>query len=415
MKRRRIRSLGPHAGGREAGPGRPARLCGVIVLLAGCITSNAAAGGGKVVFFSGFDEACSLADADLDRLSGCQEAGLKLDPANADTDGDGLVDGDEVLGTQAGLDLPSMGVDPRRKNILVEYDWFVEALDPGGTGNCAIPGGHSHKPTQAALDYVTVAFAASPVSNPDGSTGIDVIHDTGQGGVLVGGNEVPAGDGIIDGGATGVEFFQYYEQYFALNRRGYFHYVLLPHRFKPYNSNKLDFSGSAQYVDGYRRDRIIVSLYCKVTDKTVGFTVMHEIGHNLGLLHGGDTICNYRPNYNSVMNYKFQFPGVDLDCDSHGDGVADYSRGLRPTIDEHSVDERKGVCGSQPIDFTNQNGIEASVAADLNPYLGELQECGEPLTVLTDHDDWGAIEIGVDASVDSGGGKPIDEAITCGE
>jgi hypothetical protein len=159
-----------------------------------------------------------------------------------------------------------------------------------------------------------------------------------------------------------------------------------------------------------------VSLYCKVTDKAVGFTIMHELGHNLGLLHGGDSFCNYRPNYNSVMNYRFSFPGVDLDCDSYGDGVPDFSRGLRPPIDEHAVDERKGVCGNQPVDFTKQNGIEAAVAADINPYDIEVQQCGQQLTILKDYDDWGAIEIGVDASIPSGGnGKPLDEAISCGE
>src|SRR5262249_18161151 len=33
---------------------------------------------------------------------------------------------------------------------------------------------------------------------------------------------------------------------------------------------------------------------------------MHELGHNLGLHHGGDEDLNYKPNYISVMNYFFQ-------------------------------------------------------------------------------------------------------------
>ena len=35
---------------------------------------------------------------------------------------------------------------------------------------------------------------------------------------------------------------------------------------------------------------------------------MHELGHNLGLLHGGNANVNCKPNYFSVMNWAFQFP-----------------------------------------------------------------------------------------------------------
>ena len=37
---------------------------------------------------------------------------------------------------------------------------------------------------------------------------------------------------------------------------------------------------------------------------------IHELGHNLGLKHGGTDNLNYKPNYLSVMNYFFQFGGV---------------------------------------------------------------------------------------------------------
>jgi hypothetical protein len=386
------------------------------VACAACLLAAVPDAAASVVHFNGFEEnGCTADDTDQDRLTGCAEAALKLDPETKDTDGDGLLDGDEVLGTVAGLDLPALGVDARRKNILVEYDWFDDALEPGGAHNCTDPNGHSHRPTQLALDRLTVAFAAAPVANPDGRAGIDIVHDVGQGGAFSGGSQVPEGDGIIEGSATGGEYFQYYQQHFLLNRKGYFHYVLLPHRFRHPVDSKLTYSGSAQYVDGYRRDRIMVSLACVHTDQSAANTIMHELGHNLGLLHGGDTPCNHRPNYNSVLNYRYQFAGVDDDCDRWGDDFPDYSQGLRPDIDEHAVDERKGVCGDHPIDFTGANGIEASVVANLNKYANEIAECGGELSVLKDHDDWGAIEIGVDASVtDGGGGKPVDEALACG-
>ena len=37
-------------------------------------------------------------------------------------------------------------------------------------------------------------------------------------------------------------------------------------------------------------------------------TFMHELGHNLGLRHGGGDNTNCKPHHLSVMNYAYQFP-----------------------------------------------------------------------------------------------------------
>src|SRR5687768_5592658 len=71
------------------------------------------------VFANGFETPCDLSDIDGDRLSGCQAKQYNTDPTGFDTDGDGLGDGDEVLGTVAGLNLPGMGAKPGRKDILI--------------------------------------------------------------------------------------------------------------------------------------------------------------------------------------------------------------------------------------------------------------------------------------------------------
>jgi hypothetical protein len=40
-------------------------------------------------------------------------------------------------------------------------------------------------------------------------------------------------------------------------------------------------------------------------------TFLHELGHNLGLSHGGkDDNLSYKPNQLSIMNYNFQWYGV---------------------------------------------------------------------------------------------------------
>ncbi|MEM7350674.1 MAG: hypothetical protein AAF657_07700, partial [Acidobacteriota bacterium] len=357
-------------------------------------------------------------DADGDRLDDCFETGTGVfvdatdtgtNPNDPDTDDDGLEDGDEVLGTTAGLDLPGLGVSPLRQDILLEYDWFDDGLE------CAA---HSHRPTAAAVNEVTATFANAPVTNPDGSMGITLIHDYGQGGLLTGGNLIADPDGVLVGGVNDAEYMAHKLANFAANRQGYFHYVLLPHR---YNVN----SGSSGQAELPGND-FIVSLYCFGSDHNVAHTIVHELGHNLTLRHGGSDNCNYKPNYNSVMNYLYQFPGVDMDCNgtpgivpacpsqfSFGDGALDLSTGGRPDLDEMALDETLGVCGAPGLDW-NINAVfpENPVAFDINscdPF--QAITCGGTQTVLRDFDDWGNLSLlGVD---DVDGVSPLPEIIDC--
>ena len=52
-----------------------------------------------------------------------------------------------------------MGASPVKKNILFEYDWFDDNSEPG---TCSA---HTHRPTQAMIDRVSAAFAASPLAS----------------------------------------------------------------------------------------------------------------------------------------------------------------------------------------------------------------------------------------------------------
>src|SRR5690606_2012282 len=64
---------------------------------------------------------------------------------------------------------------------------------------------------------------------------------------------------------------------------------------------------------------------------------MHELGHNLGLCHGGQDDTNCKPNYQSVMSYTFWALGVN------GSGDVDYSRQALPDLDETALDETVGI------------------------------------------------------------------------
>jgi X-X-X-Leu-X-X-Gly heptad repeat protein len=79
-------------------------------------------------------------------------------------------------------------------------------------------------------------------------------------------------------------------------------------------------------------------------------TFMHELGHSLGLTHGGlyyDTPGSYvptlepncKPNYQSVMSYQFQVDLLD-------NGVLDYSEQLLNTLNENSL----------PVGLTSTDG-----------------------------------------------------------
>jgi nitrous oxidase accessory protein NosD len=136
-------------------------------------------------------------------------------------------------------------------------------------------------------------------------------------------------------------------------------------------------------------------------------TFIHELGHALGLDHGGNHGTNRKPNYNSVMNYRFQLPGVDqsdppdYDCNDPEDDVVDYSHGLNPPMDEGPYD---GLASTEL-------NAKCSGAAAPDGWLGEpgfgihIMFCwafgmwcaGD--TNLYDFDDWGYIQSHVDRGI----------------
>jgi hypothetical protein len=342
--------------------------------------------------------AATSLDSDGDRLSDAVETNTGVfvsstntgtNPDNPDTDGDGIKDGDEVLGTLAGLDLPGMGTSPVRKDILLEYDWFTDNLDA-----CAA---HSHRPSVAALARVTAMFEAK---------GIRAIHDYGQGGAFTGGNVIADANGVIDGGVSNAEFQAHKNSNFAANRHGYFHYVLNPHRYGTTSGS----SGQAELPG----DDLIVSLQCFLSDQNVANTIVHELGHNLLLRHGGNENDNYKPNYNSVMNYRYQFPGVDDGgCNVNGNGILDYSTGSRLTLNENSLNEFNGVCGAgSPVNW-NGGDLSTSVAFNTRNY-GSTNcggSCGGLDASVGDFNDWGNLVY--TGLTDADGALTVKEVISC--
>ncbi|MEZ4614268.1 MAG: Ig-like domain-containing protein [Caldilineaceae bacterium] len=276
-----------------------------------------------------------------------------------DTDGDALPDLWEVVGVDSNgdghidINLPAMGADPHHKDIFVEIDFMVmPPSTPGGSD------GHSHEPSPGAIRTIVEAFGNAPVSNPDGATGIHLHVDYGPTAPLTYGSRATWGN-LSRGNALGhqefistcddqgdfqwVGFNVIAETNFVSTRERIFHYNIWAHSQCTAAPNT---SGIAR-IGG---TDLIVSLGGDVWDGNTGTasqqagTFMHELGHNLGLDHGGnEDRPNFKPNYLSVMNYSFQTSGLAV---SNPNRRFDYSR-LGPDdisdLDESDLDETAGL------------------------------------------------------------------------
>jgi len=272
-----------------------------------------------------------------------------------DSDGDALPDDWEINGITIDgvfIDLPTMGADPMHKDVFVHADWMEpDPLDPTVI----------FEPNPRAIKIVTDAFAIAPVENPNGKIGIRLHVDAGPNSIM---NPVTGArwGGLSRAGQmaylSSIGFFvdddpdDYHwgavdtrkEIYFMPSKRAaVFHYVLFCNTYAGDDSSGVsrDIAGTdflvslgADHWDGpptSRRGGTIT--------QQAG-TFMHELGHNLGLEHGGDDDINNKPNYQSIMNYAFQFTGL---LKPDGQRSFDYSRDRLPDLDEFGLNENAGI------------------------------------------------------------------------
>jgi hypothetical protein len=161
-----------------------------------------------------------------------------------------------------------------------------------------------------------------------------------------------------------------------------------------------------------------------------GGDFMHELGHNLGLHHGGDVDANYKPNYLSVMNYAFQ-TGIPYAKTPGSTDLAgfrlDYSDQALPTLDENHLNEHDGIgatgstdisgyCDSTnwpncavvptsgPVDWNRDGIISPDVRDDLD--FGLCQTFGAGVACgyeqMTGFDDWAEVHAYLAGLTDAG-------------
>ena len=88
---------------------------------------------------------------------------------------------------------------------------------------------------------------------------------------------------------------------------------------------------------------------------------MHELGHNVGLHHGGADDVNCKPNYLSVMSYALSFPWLDPAR------PLDFSRAKLPALDETNLSEPAGVGGPAGRSVAYATGAGATLGPAMGP------------------------------------------------
>lgn len=271
--------------------------------------------------------------------------------ADASTTGDGIPDswktGGATIDPGGGVgpqfvDLPAMGATVGKPDLFVHLDWMED-------------GTHSHKPSDAAIKLVVDAFAAAPYIARNGAVGINLHVDAGPTSIMNFGNgatwgalsraasvgEVTQlGTGTVDGNNS-LLTYDWTELDKLKNRTGgvvqsgrasIFRYAVAAHQLASAGNSGVGRQPGSDFI-------VSLGTFTAVTDMQTAGTFMHELGHNLGLDHGGSDGVNNKPNYPSVMNYLWQLSGISRG----GVFVLDYSRVALALLNELALDETKGL------------------------------------------------------------------------
>ena len=379
-----------------------------------------------------------VTDSDGDGLLDCWE---KPSPASAGAGGRACIDynGDGLCDVVLCVDSNRNGVidtgecaDYQRKDVFVELDWL-----------------QGHMPNQAAITAVINKFSAAPVSNPNNVNGVrlhvlvDEALKDGTGTIIPHNATTnvfmafepytgPAPAGVLDfdmlkrdnfglaceraaagncplGGLSNAHTLNAKRQAF---RYGIFGHLLnLPPLPPPFPANSADTTSGASEVHG---NDFVVTLgdgfgtgsYGGTSEHQAG-TFMHEIGHALGLRHGGNEFTNCKPNYLSVMSYTRQFSGSPISSTTWLTWALDYSSQPLGLLTESTLNEQAGIgaaaCAQPPscnvtvhgpgsgsvvradgsINWDGDTNFNENPAAptDINSITGTIDVGGTPVNV----------------------------------
>ncbi|MCP2242474.1 YncE family protein [Lentzea aerocolonigenes] len=302
-----------------------------------------------------------------------------------DTNGDGTAD----------LDLPAMGANPLHKDFFVEIDWLTK--EPRRIGPISLGGGYNHQPSTTAVNQVVSAFRNWPVPNPDGQQGINLHMDGGPDTIM---NPVTSekwssrsrANGI--GNATPPSEWTDWQPLDALRtqnvdtaRRGIFHYVLYVDDLGCSPSGCT--TGISRGIPGHD---LLIARGKIDTDTQEGVTLAHELGHNLGLGHGGrerrddpgSRYVNEKANYLSIMNYFYSNTGLQTNAGTGA--IITYS--------------------SRELDPLHRDALEEAGGLTPDPFGHFRVKYRCPNNSKRDGDSWTAIDWNCDGTVQDGSKNP---------
>lgn len=307
--------------------------------------------------------------------------GIVDNSGGVDSDGDSLYDKWEQCGIDTNkdlvtdFDLAAHGANPNHKDIFVEVDYMA-----------------NHRPRNDAINDVVTAFANAPVNNPDGNRGINLHVEIDE--EKDHQDSVTMWEGFNDIKSLGTrdERASPNARDILLAKRDVYHYAIFIHQYTnwPRSAGLAESPGNDFIVSfgasGWGRD--------PTTGHNVGTrleqagTFMHELGHNLGLLHGGNERepYNCKPNYFSIMSYTKQaFGGILTGFDARGNPIVrlDYSRQVLNPLDESALSENAGI---------EPNTADWTIWGAVDPGTGTIGSWFSPGNLVVDWDVDGIID-----------------------
>jgi hypothetical protein len=384
------------------------------------------------------DGTANLTDSDGDGLLDCWETALPR-PC-IDFDGNGTCDIELCVDSDGNGQIdPGECADPNRKDTFVEVDWL-----------------QLHQPIRNAITRVIQKFAAAPV---DGNLGIrlhvqldEALKDgPGAGANMIphsaGVNELmafepytlPPGPGVLDFDTLKANNFGTLAERTHANavnilnaKRQAFRYVIFGHLLQVAGTNPpLDplTSGVAEVHGNDMTVTLAGGISTGLPPHATGDenqqagTFMHELGHLVGLRHGGNEFFNCKPNYLSIMSHIRQFPSAPIPLLQWQATALNYSPQELALLTEGNLDEGIGIGG--PVgDVTvfgpggpfqdaangsinwNQVGSDTQnpVSANINS-IGTV--CDGTGSSYSGHNDWANLKYDVRSSLDFADGVHV--------
>jgi hypothetical protein len=177
----------------------------------------------------------------------------------------------------------------------------------------------------------------------------------------------------IDAGTSEVDCESEVERLLTAKRQ-VFRYGMSIHDQATLNSGNVVGISSSGYAERPGNDFIVSLGSFTAYQGSIGQqsgTLMHEVGHTLGLQHGGTDDIQCKPNYPSVMNYLYQFS--EEDGGELANRPLDYSRSVYTTIDEASLTNGMKIIGS-----TTRTMVIGGVDSNDSPLTPFEEDAGTP-------------------------------------